>query len=288
MDRIGATDYIKKIITSINWRRILNITSIVVPLVIAPSTGLLILSQNSRPGDFLYPYKRGTEMIILAGASVNPNAKAFFHVDLTQRRFNEAELLLLAKRDTSGFDDFVSEMKSAREAIASNPNPENRKELAKNLIAKIDTYQIQLNKDQNQLSSSSQNAVPTQPQSVTQSGNPQQTNPVNQPQVPTITQYNTTLIIQPTPSQTLNPDLLVEISNLKTQIQIIKDNLQHLQIQNSGSASPVLPTSIPTLTLTPIKNNNRNEGQRNGNGQNKNENENPSNHGTGQGNNNHN
>lgn len=242
MDKTVSTGFIKRFIAAIDWKRIISITSIMIPLVIAPSTGLLIFSQDSKPGDFLYPYKRGTELIILAGASLNPGTKAFFHVDLAERRFNEAEMLLIAKADASGLNEFASEIRNAKSAVIANPDSAQRKELSKKLISKIDDYQVRLTKFQ---TSNSQNL--TVNSNISPSAFPSQVITDSALPTPTVV-LQSTPIIKPVETQIVNTTVVVTISNIQTQIEIIKQELQQVQAPGSNplAAPSVLPSSSPT------------------------------------------
>lgn len=128
--------------------RFFSTATFVIPILFAPLTVLILLSQNTVPGNFLYPYKRGLEVIILAAAKLNPTTEAYFHTSLSDRRYAEAENLLLAKNDISGLSSFVDEVNVTQLAIAQISDQQKQQELNAALIAKIDSYQTGLTKIQ--------------------------------------------------------------------------------------------------------------------------------------------
>lgn len=133
--------------------------------LLAPFTLLILLSQNTVPGDLFYPVKRGLEGVILAAASASPATRVAFKTDLTERRFKEAEKLLLAKADASTLTSFVTEVQSTQTEIDALSNVLEKQQSSEKLIAKIDDYQVKLTQLQAQTQSSPQI---NQPQAVQQ------------------------------------------------------------------------------------------------------------------------
>lgn len=186
-------------------RQYLDLTTWIVLFALLPVTVLILLSQNTIPGDLFYPIKRSMENVILAAASVSPSTKVAFRTDLTQRRFSEAQQLLVSKGDTAAYNDFVTEVSSAQLDSSALSNPKDKLESSDKLIAKIDEYQTQLTQVQNQV----QIAQATQPGQQTQptstpltSFNPQQSplqTAVPQPETPKQSPIEQ---ISPTPSAT--------------------------------------------------------------------------------------
>src|SRR5438552_4005327 len=99
-----------------------KITSLVLPFVLVPFTIILLIAQESIPGNPFYPVKTGLESVILAAASVNPYTKALFTTNLADTRYTEAEKLLLAKGNTSGLHDFVTQVAEAQDNISKVSN----------------------------------------------------------------------------------------------------------------------------------------------------------------------
>lgn len=126
------------------WKVYFDIASWVFLFFFLPYTAIIILSQSTVPGDTFYPMKRAVESMILAAASLNPGTKALFHVDLADRRFSEAERLLIAKADASSLKDFLDEVHNSQDAITTLDDPGKKEELKNELLGKIDEYQSRL------------------------------------------------------------------------------------------------------------------------------------------------
>src|SRR3989338_2294690 len=135
-------------------RRIFNVSSWIALFTFLPVTVLILISQNTIPGDLFYPLKRSMENVVLAAASTHPATKAAFRTDLTERRFDEAEKLLLARADTTGLNSFIEEMQLTQDAIGSISDENAKKDLTEKLIKKIDEYQSKLVEVQAKSSSS--------------------------------------------------------------------------------------------------------------------------------------
>lgn len=109
-----------------------------------------------RPGDLFYPVKRGLEGIVLAAASASPATRVAFRTDLTERRFKEAERLILAKADATALDSFILEVQSTQEEVDALSSTLQKSQATEKLIAKIDDYQVKLTQIQAQTQSSPQ------------------------------------------------------------------------------------------------------------------------------------
>lgn len=220
--------------------RFFSTATFVIPILFAPLTVLILLSQNTVPGNLLYPYKRGLEVIILAAAELNPTTEAYFHTSLSDRRYAEAESLLLAKNDISGLSSFVDEVNVTQLAIAQISDQQKQQELNVALIAKIDSYQAGLEKVQVQVETApsvsentsqqqSQNIQEIQ-QQIVESPMPLSATPEPKQQIPTATlvvQYPTAVVQQPAiapPVQTVsNTSVVVAISQTQDRLKKIKE-----------------------------------------------------------------
>ncbi len=193
-----------------------------VPLVFAPFTVLVMASNGSGPGDLLYPYKRGTEFIILAAASLNPTTKAFFHADLADRRYAEAETLLLAKADTTALTTFVDEVQTTQDAINGVSDEKQKAEMTQTLINKIDEYQTKLTKVEVEVANNQTTTpVPAVEQPVQQTQNTQSSQPTQQSSIQNNTAGSSAQTPQSSPpiaptSQTSQP---TQSASRPTQIQ---------------------------------------------------------------------
>ena len=132
-------------------RQYLDLTSWILLFFFAPFTVLILLSQNTIPGDFFYPVKRGLENMILVAASVSPTTRVAFRTDLTQRRFSEAQQLVALKADTTAFSEFVSDVSTTQEDLSALSSSKDKIENSDKLLAKIDEYQVQLSQVQTQV-----------------------------------------------------------------------------------------------------------------------------------------
>lgn len=104
-------------------------------------TVLVLVSQNSVPGDSTYPVKRALESVIIKLASVNPSTQAFFNVDFSQRRYIEAVALI--KRGDSAdqsLQELVTQTEEAATSIAEVGDPAAKQKLVVDLSAQIDEY----------------------------------------------------------------------------------------------------------------------------------------------------
>src|SRR5581483_10320950 len=149
-------------------RKFINLTTWILLGLFAPITVLILLSQNSLPGDLFYPVKTGFEGIILAAASVSPATKAAFRTDLADRRFNETQELLISRADITSLPEFVNEVQTTQDEIAKLTDVSQKAVLQKQLDQKIDGYEQQLR--QTEVTIAAQNLTPIQ--------QPSQSNPV--------------------------------------------------------------------------------------------------------------
>lgn len=145
----------------IPWRKIFNITGWSFLGLFTPLFFIAYLSQGANPRDLLYPVKRGVEKVILAAASLNPSTRAFYEVDLTDRRFNESVQAMLATRGSvKSFDDFTQELEDTQVSLGTISDPVKKQELEAKLIDNVNTYEGKIEQLQSQIPS----ATPQAPQ----------------------------------------------------------------------------------------------------------------------------
>ncbi|MBI4079260.1 MAG: hypothetical protein HY429_03100 [Candidatus Levybacteria bacterium] len=144
-------------------RRVFDIGSWVVLFLFLPITVLVLLSQNSLPGSFFYPVKRGMEHVILAAASLNPVTSVAFRTDLTKRRFAEAQTLLLTNLDTTGLQGFVTEVYAMENELAAVKDPQEKAKLQAKINTALAEYQTQLQDVKTQIVEQNQTLLPTAP-----------------------------------------------------------------------------------------------------------------------------
>lgn len=126
---------------------ILSKLVIVLMVVMLVPTGLVLASQEAVPGDATYPVKRGLEGVIITLASVHPATRAFFHTDLTKRRFKEAIALIRRGRDASdSLVELVTQTQEAADIIDKIPDRVAKKAYIENLSTRIVEYKVSLKK----------------------------------------------------------------------------------------------------------------------------------------------
>lgn len=148
--------------------RFFHLGSFVLIAIFTPLALLILLSQNAVPGDIFYPIKRLLERGILIAASAHPTTRATFHTNLADRRFKEAESLLLARGDTSVLPEFVLSVSLAEEEIAFIKNKKTKEDFEKKLIASIVTYDAKLEQVKKERSTPAQQTPQALPPAQTQ------------------------------------------------------------------------------------------------------------------------
>lgn len=256
---------------------------------LSPLTLIGVLSQNSIPGDILYPVKLGIENVGLLVFSLTPESNASYNTSLSDNRFDEAQKLIVTHSDTTGLATLVAQTEKAQESISKVTDEKQKKVIEDKLLASINSYQEQLTQVQKNVDPSyvpPPSPSPTQSyiqnpsnkgQSNQQQGSIQRTAPIitrpvfnniipTKPLIlpsPTPTslpsssganpqQTNPTMPPQPTPTPT-SQDVVNSIENTKTNLEIIKTII----LQNSSQqTTEITPTAIPTLKITPTDTNN--------------------------------
>ncbi len=102
-------------------------------------TILILASWNAIPGDTLYSVKSSLEDVALA-LTANTRIATAFSVNFTDRRFNEAAILLDKKGSTVGYELLVAEAKQSRNMILSKQDKKNGTQL----VRKIEEYQADI------------------------------------------------------------------------------------------------------------------------------------------------
>lgn len=126
---------------------ILSKLVVVVMIVMLVPTGLVLASQEAIPGDVTYPIKRGLEGVIVSVSSLHPATRAFFHADLTKRRFKEAIALIRRGSDASNtLVELVSQTQTAVDIIDKIPDASAKRVYIENLSTQIVEYKVSLKK----------------------------------------------------------------------------------------------------------------------------------------------
>lgn len=108
-------------------------------VVFAIPSFLILISWNALPGGGLYGIKTGLEDIALAITIRTPLASAF-SLNFTERRFNEANILLAKKGSTVGYTLLVAEARETQTIIVDQKDSQRAQEL----ITKIEEYQARI------------------------------------------------------------------------------------------------------------------------------------------------
>ncbi len=93
-------------------------------VVLSTGTVSVYAAQSSLPGDVLYPVKMGVEKIQVA-VTVNPESKAYLHLELARRRIDEVAIQASLNRspDFSGLDTLSAQTDAAfREIEKTSPD----------------------------------------------------------------------------------------------------------------------------------------------------------------------
>ncbi len=226
----------KPVPRTFNFRKFLDTGSWIALFALTPLFFLAYLSQNSVPGDILYPVKRGIENTILAAASVNPASKAAFHTNLVDRRFTEAEKLLLSQADIAPLNDLVAQIESTQVAIDNVSDPVKQQELTAKVIAQIDTYQAKLTSTAAQVQNSP-SPFSVAPTSVP-IGNTVTTVPASVPSTPT-----------PTPTSTPTPAGQSSSGNLVAPATVVPTFIPPTQT----IPTPVIAGATPEITAQKVQ-----------------------------------
>lgn len=243
--------------------------------MVTPFTFLGIIAQNTIPGEFLYSIKRSYEGGALLALSVFPSAKADYTTNLASTRFNEAEKLITKKSDTQGLTALVTQVRQAKQEIATVSNQKQKEELQQKLVTSITQYQQGLNVVAAQVAT--QNSIafvptaindtqPTQNVAYIPPGQQQtQQNQLTQQQTPSQNNsggQQSPTQAQPTPTNTLASgagagatptDIIKSIQDTQNTLGSLKQQVQQIQIIQITPTITTIPspTHAPSPTMIP-------------------------------------
>lgn len=225
----------------INFRKFITIGSWIFLIIFLPVTVLIFLSQDSVQGEAFYPFKRGLENVVLAAASVNPVTRAAFRTDLADRRFTEAEKLLLASSNTGGLEDFVTGIHTAQTEIATISDPVKKQELQQKIQTSITGYGKKLDAVREQLVAREETAQ----LALAPTATPALSFPANTP-VPGFSSGESSPIptITPTQAPSITPKQTPTVSPTTT----VRPSLVLSPTSAPTLAPTLVPTSFPTST----------------------------------------
>lgn len=122
-------------------KRVFDALFTAVALLLSIPTVLILVSWNAIPGDKMYPLKSGLEdavILVFSGTPLLPEVSMKF----TDRRLNEATVLLSKKGSTVGYELLVAEAKQTQTYIAKKSDSESSVQFSKN----IDGYKKEIEK----------------------------------------------------------------------------------------------------------------------------------------------
>lgn len=125
-------------------RETLNKGLWVVFILLTPLTFIGLFSQNSIPGDLLYPVKLGFEKAGSLVFAITPTANASYNNTLSDRRFQEAQKLLLEKQSTAGLTDLIAQTEKTQTSITRVEDTVKKTEVEEKLVQSIEHYQEEL------------------------------------------------------------------------------------------------------------------------------------------------
>jgi hypothetical protein len=233
-----------------------------------------MFTWNTLPGSGLYPVKRGLEKIALALVTPSMEVTAQLRARLIDRRFEEANTLLVQSSQTQGFTEFDSEVESAKTDILKKAQDENSDERIveqeiNDLLAKLEKYNLELEaQKQTYIAYNPQQLITPQPTTSTiviPGKN------ANQP-AKSIT-YNAPVPVQQPQTNTISPVVVIQQvnqsqGNLNTTIDQLRQEQERLQqqilaqqlklqqeqedrIKNQQTQPSHTSTPTPTPTPTP-------------------------------------
>lgn len=186
-------------------------------LLFAAPTILIMASWNSLPGEPIFGVKRSFEQVLLFFVKPSYAAEAGLNVQYTQRRFNEAKVLLASNQSTQGLSYLSQQIKATKTVIERAPNKAKQREVAQNYIATLRTVSEELEVQQ-QAMGPQQGSVP--------SGLSQ-----NQPtRLPTATP-KPGAPPQPTPTPSPQPSPEEELEEIQEEIDDTIEDLEELSLQ---------------------------------------------------------
>lgn len=236
------------------WQKIFFIGSVVLLLLLIPTTALGYFAEKSIPGQPLYSMKRGIEAGILALESLTPYGKSNYLLSLADTRVAETSTLIENAKVSGDFGstlnysdsaltDIVSSVKEAQVSIQKISDPVKKQEAQQNLANAVQKYQSNLQRIIVVI------RTPTTTSVMLKS---------NVTSTPTLTPTSSPTAgdtSQPTPTPTVTNDVATSQNTLTQQIQQTQNDLQQIQSQINTPPNTVpptaTPTSLPTSVLSP-------------------------------------
>jgi hypothetical protein len=235
-----------------DWHKKVNIffseiTWIIMAFLMVP-TVLIILAQNSVPGDSTYVIKTGLESASLAIVKIF-NKQAGFQIDYTERRYQEAMQVLASKYGAKSMDALFEQIVSTEDSIKGVDNPEERRQLTEKYINTL--LEVNSGLESKKLEITSNQSLAKIYPTLT----PMQYLPTPTPDS-SATSYSSPTSM---PAPASNPQTNSSSTEITTKIddtqKQIEETIKQLEINNSQTlieapTPTVLPTILPTVRPT--------------------------------------
>lgn len=209
-------------------------------IALSPITLIGLIAQNSIPGEFMYPIKLGFENAGLFIFAYTPESYADYNTTLTERRFDEAEKLLVQNSNTTGLTELVKQTEKSADSAVKVEDIQKKQEIKEKLIKDITEYQERLTKVQQSVLPSYQ---PT-PTPITYTTTYYETRTIVTRKTVTRTEtiYVTPTPVPPRTTQT-DEEIVKNIEDTKHELEEIKQ-----EINATPPSENAEPTSVPNIT----------------------------------------
>lgn len=202
---------------------------LILAVVFLPPAILAYVSQDSLPGDTIYPIKRALEDGILFLASISNPTKAFFAIAYSQRRYKEVTGLI-AKEDfgatSKSLQELIMQTSLATGDIREVSSVESRRALAAQLSMAIEEYDKGLEESKQTVANNVTSNAHQQPKS---------------PNTP------------PTPSNNQDANLASQLGQTQKELDTLQVELTKLQNESSSaSVSPDIDLDTISMGLDSI------------------------------------
>lgn len=191
-------------------------------IFLSPMTFIGLFSQNSIPGDFLYPVKISIEKTGSLIFAFTPTATANYNTSLTERRFEEAHTLLVKNSSSTGLTTLIEQTSKTAESTIKIEDQTQKKEIEEKLIQDIDQYQDKLTQIQQAVNPSYQ-PTPTPAMQVTEIPTPTPTSSYQNKRLNTPTPPPTKPVVKTDPkTPETSPEIVKNIEETKKRLEEIK------------------------------------------------------------------
>ena len=241
--------------------KILSIIIWIFIAVLSVPTVLVLVSWNSLPEDAFYPTKIAMESFLLRAVSVIPVLAGQLEMKYSDRRFTEAEKMILDKKNSAGLEQFLQQVRSANIRIASVSDPAVKQKLKAELLVSLSDYDQKLTQTKEKLVIQDNGILPTTSMQLTGNDNKSGTEnnyPVNDN---TNTAGNSGIqrTVTNSVSETVNTQKEQLVYLPPTTVSRTYPTITTRPVRQSNSTLPtstviptLVPTQIPLKISTPV------------------------------------